>query len=239
MSVHVDVGKTMDSLTHDDAQSCVLDATDSEAALLHTVVLHSDEKGLRVLARRRKQAPYAGCWELPSIEEGAGAEESLLAKHFWDTEKAWVSRRSLGGHLTSSTWDPRYAKVSSRAIAYLLEDPPSLRATGQCEWVSIDDLSSGREVLAFEQASLLAKAFEPGGVRPDKHLASAFSKLAAAARVRSRTLTGLVNADRKAKGLVLRDSDEAGAKDDWDVLDGRAKPLPARNTEEGTRWLSW
>jgi ADP-ribose pyrophosphatase YjhB (NUDIX family) len=212
----VDVVRTLEAVTSADAEGCVVDwclARSGQVNSAGDVVVVSEQpgSGLCVLAIRRLIPPFTGVWALPGgMQEPGEALEQTSDREMQEEvglrPESAVLRYVLGDPIESGSWDPRFVGTRIGATLYVM--PPDVGvvagddAASAC-WIPVADLASGSAVIAFEQATLLERAFGPDSPLRDDDLCAAFAMLAAAARQRSRLLIARVNELRAAKGAPL------------------------------------
>jgi ADP-ribose pyrophosphatase YjhB (NUDIX family) len=202
--VQVDVTATLAARTEADAEGCCLEwclARTGEINSAGDVVVLSDQpgRGLCALMISRSIPPFTAVWALPGgmQEPGETLEQTSdreMQEEVGIDASAALSRHVLGEPIDSTTWDPRF--VGARVSAILYEVPAGMTFVAgddalAARWIPIDDLASGAQVIAFEQASFLARAFDRSSPRRDDDLCE---------RERSRALIVRVNELRDDAG---------------------------------------
>lgn len=214
----IDAQATVTSAGEGDVAACTdewsLARTGQVRVVVNAVMFTAD--GQLVLLERRSAAPFAQLWMVPSgaasVVDAATGEFDLglaadaVAERVSGLPVTQAVLRMPLGAVTSSMSDPRFTSVHASATAYVL--PSGVECTAGDDagtgprWVRVDALASGQEVLAFEDASWLARASAPDGLVPDADRHAAFVALAQAALVRNAGVVTRVNAVRNAVNVA-------------------------------------
>lgn len=222
----VNAQPTLDAVSDADVAGCTAprwfaDSTHVNVAADALIVTPDFES---VLLIRRGKAPYDRGWAFPGgrwdntdidpatgeVDLGVTADREMFEETGVHAADA-IARYKLTD-VTSTTWDPRFVGAHVGATVYVMPDSISFAAAddaSDAQWVRIDDLASGHEVLAFEHAQWLAQATAADGPLADPSRHEAFTALALAARIRNCKLISRVNAVRQAAGLTLIETDFA------------------------------
>lgn len=171
------------------------------------VIIKKDKDGkTKVLMIRRKTAPFTDGYTLPGgmLDAGETLEQTVdreMEEEVGISASQADSRRYLG-EIKAKDWDPRFVE-GVRVGATRYDVPSNTKAVAAsdargAEWVSVEDLASGKYRIGFGHAAWLSLAFED-----DAELSRKFDILTRASRHRNQELIRRVNEKRKEAGEKL------------------------------------
>lgn len=171
------------------------------------VIVKKDKDGkFKVLMIRRKTAPFTDGYTLPGglLDAGETLEQTVdreMEEEVGIAASKADSRRFLG-EIKARDWDPRFVEgVHVGATRFdVPTDTEAVAASDAAgaEWVSIEDLASGKHRIGFGHAAWLSMAFEN-----DAELSRKFDILTRASRFRNQELIRRINEKRKEAGEKL------------------------------------
>lgn len=164
------------------------------------VVTRDGPRGPEILCIRRSHPPFASTWALPGGLRDQGETLQVAADRELE-EETGIRSGSLGsgrwlGELHATDWDPRSVGAHVGAAHYHTDGTVQAVAGDDAvdaRWIPVEDIATGKEVLAFGHSHWVASAFRDNPVYSER-----LDVVSEAARYRNRRIIDQVNERRRA-----------------------------------------